>query len=618
MLVCSIARRRIQARLLSSLSDATIRVDKPRSKLSDFRFKSKHEPLISPFSDDNGNTKSLKFYIETYGCQMNTSDSEIVRSILLDAGHKACTVLEEADVVLTNTCAVRDNAEAKVWSRLKYFHSVRVKNRIKGQAYTPMIGVLGCMAERLKDKLLIEESVDFVCGPDAYRDMPSLVHNIATAGQKQANTILSFEETYADINPVREVDSTSAFVSIMRGCNNMCSFCIVPFTRGRERSRAMSSILKEVQSLSDSGVKEVVLLGQNVNGYHDTSEESATLYPISQYQAAAGFTNLYNSKKRDLPGARFADLLHAIADISPHLRVRFTSPHPKDFPTEALAAVATRSNICNSIHLPAQSGSTSMLQRMRRGYSREAYLQLVKQAREMIPGVTISTDLIAGFCDETEEEHQDTLSLIREVQFDQAFTYAYSLRDRTHAAHKMSDNVPEDVKKRRLQEIVDTHRETLIRKNAKEENGQYRLVLVEGLAVKSTPERPLYTGRTEGNKRVLFPGSALVPVTEVHSLLGSNAEIFSPTESLSGETKVSLLSKGVFGNNSPVVEGGDTAVAALLQKMRGIHGFTPMEDVTGRYVVVRVLKADTTTLRGVAVGLSSIEDFPQFLQHTAV
>jgi MiaB/RimO family radical SAM methylthiotransferase len=353
-------------------------------------------------------------------------------------------------------------------------------------------------------------------------------------------------------------------------------------------------------------VKEVVLLGQNVNGYHDTSEESAALYPASAYQAAAGFTNLFKSRKRDLPGARFADLLHAIADINPEMRIRFTSPHPKDFPTEALAAVASRGNICNSIHLPAQSGSTSMLQRMRRGYSREAYMQLVAQIREMIPDVSISTDLIAGFCDETEEEHQDTLSLIREVKFDQAFMYAYSLRDRTHAAHTMSDNVPEEVKKRRLQEIIDVYRETLIGKNGAEEHGRVNLVLVEGPANRSTPEFPVYTGRTEGNKRVLFPGSGLVPVTAVRDLIGADAPVFGAADAMTGDEKISLLSRGLFRS----AEGGSADIA---ERMRAAEGFVPMAELTGKYVAVRVLKANTTTLRGVALGLSSVQDFPAYV-----
>lgn len=597
--------RLVSVRGVTTLDNA-VKVEKVKQKVSDFYKAKVHQELIRPFNDDAGTEKSLKFYIETYGCQMNLSDSEIVRSILMDAGHTSCSELDEADIILTNTCAVRDNAEAKVWHRLKFFQSMRNKNKLKGsKVYTPIVGVLGCMAERLKEKLLLEDCVDFVCGPDAYRDMPALLGKIVSVGQKQANTVLSFDETYADISPVREVNNASAFVSIMRGCNNMCSFCIVPFTRGRERSRPMESILSEVRNLTNNGVKEVVLLGQNVNGYHDTSDESATLFPASSYQAAAGFTNLYKSRKRDLPGARFADLLHAIADIDPNMRIRFTSPHPKDFPPEALAAIATRGNICNSIHLPAQSGSTSMLQRMRRGYTREAFLALVQQIREMIPDVSISTDLIAGFCDETEEEHQDTLSLIREVKFDQAFMYAYSLRDRTHAAHTMSDNIPAEVKQRRLQEIIDTYRDTLIRKNSVEEYGRLSLVLVEGPATKSTPENPIYTGRTEGNKRVLFPASGMIPASLCREVLGADAAIFGPVHALSGEQKIALLSGGLFGPDAVAADG--TSVAAKLSET---PGYTPLEDVVGKYVAVRVIKSDTTTLRGVALGLSDVVEFP--------
>jgi len=630
--------------------------------------------LNAPF-DGNIETipqNSLKFYIETYGCQMNLSDSEIVRSILLDAGHRTCPEHKDADVILTNTCAIRENAEAKVWHRLKYFQSIRNKNKVKGQKrYTPVVGVLGCMAERLKERLLEEEGVDFVCGPDAYRDIPSLLDGIVTAGQKQANTMLSFEETYADISPVREVNQASAFVSIMRGCNNMCSFCIVPFTRGRERSRPMSSILTEVAALSQNdGVKEVVLLGQNVNGYHDTSPESAALYPTSVYRAADGFENMYRSKKRDLPGARFADLLHRIADIDDNMRIRFTSPHPKDFPLDALRALADRPNICSAIHLPVQSGSTTNLQRMRRGYSRESYLSLVKQVRELIPNISISTDIIAGFCHETEEEHQDTLSLIREVQFDQAFMYAYSLRDRTHAAHNLEDNVPADVKKRRLQEIIDTYRQVLLEKNLREEADQFRLVLVEGPSSKSTPELPMLTGRTEGNKRVVFPAPTiynnsnnnnvplLVPAaqlcqhlhhhpatavaaattTTIAAEVATAAAVFGDLSSLSAEARLSLITHGlpssIFNTTAaatgtginllnPGIDGSRSSSSSSSSKgivinSTGMDAVDAVDAVNaavgvGQYLVVRILKADTPTMRGVALGTSTIAEFPQLV-----
>lgn len=550
-------------------------------------------------------SSSLKFYIETYGCQMNLSDSEIVRSILIDSGYEACSDVESTDIILTNTCAVRENAESKVWNRLKFFQSIRKKNRVKGRRFSPIVGVLGCMAERLKEKLLLEDSVDFVCGPDSYRDIPSLLQSIVNVGQKQANTMLSFDETYADIKPVREVNSASAFVSIMRGCNNMCSFCIVPFTRGRERSRPMASILSEIKALSDTGVKEVVLLGQNVNGYHDTSDASSAQFPVSAYKvSSSGFTNLYQSRNRDKAGARFADLLHSVADINPNMRIRFTSPHPKDFPAEVLEAISSRTNICKSIHLPVQSGSSSMLHRMRRGYSREAYLELVRSFRELIPGVSISTDVIAGFCDETEEEHRDTLSLLAEVRFDQAFMYTYSLRDRTHAAHNMVDNVPEDVKKRRLQEIIDTYRSSLLLKNTLEETGQLRLVLVEGHSTKSTPQRSLFTGRTEGNKRVVFPASGLLPLCSLLSILrGRGVDVGStviaaPVASASAEVRSSMAACTVFN-----------LVGVSEQEVSGMADYLSLDAVVGQYAVVRVVRADSSTLRGVAIGSTTLEDF---------
>ena len=400
----------------------------------------------------------LKFYIETYGCQMNTADSEIVRSILLAKGHVFCEDIDSADLILTNTCAIRENAENKVWHRLQVFQSMKSKTKqkiktTKGDKLDkqsrssgfPIVGVLGCMAERLKTKLLEEKAVDFVCGPDAYRDIPRLLDTVLSSGQKEANTRLSLDETYADIEPVRATNSASAFVSIMRGCNNMCAFCIVPFTRGRERSREHASILQEVAQLSEQGVREVVLLGQNVNGYHDISLQSSvesspnttSENTNSKYQASPGFKNLFHSRVKDKAGVRFADLLRDVAAVDPEIRVRFTSPHPKDFPPDVLEAIASTHNICKSIHLPVQSGSSSVLERMRRGYTRDAFLALVEDMRRLMPELTLSTDVIAGFCGETEAEHADTVSLMRQVAFDQAFMFAYSLRDKTHAAHTM-------------------------------------------------------------------------------------------------------------------------------------------------------------------------------------
>lgn len=360
-------------------------------------------------------------------------------------------------------------------------------------------------------------------------------------------------------------------MSIMRGCNNMCSFCIVPFTRGRERSRPMDSILKEIASLSDRGVKEVVLLGQNVNGYHDTSDESAAVFPPSVYKATPGFSNLYRSKKRDLPGARFPDLLRAVAAINPEMRVRFTSPHPKDFPEEVLEAVAENTNICASLHLPFQSGSTSVLDRMRRGYSRDAYLSLIDSVRRTIPGVTISTDVIAGFCDETEAEHADTLSLMETVQFDQAFMFAYSLRDRTHAAHTMQDNVPEDIKQRRLREIIEVYRKNVQIKNQREETDQLRVVLVEGESTKSSPENVVFTGRTDGNKRLIFPAHDVCRFDEV------------------------LLHPELLRCPTTPKEGSENVIKR--------------DDLIGQYALVKVTKADSSTMRGQLVSHITLVDF---------
>ena len=317
-----------------------------------------------------------KFYIETYGCQMNFADSEIVNAILLDEGMQAVTEAELADIILVNTCSIRENAETKVWNRLKEFRG------LKSQKESLTVGVLGCMAERIKDQIIEEEQlVDIVVGPDAYRDIPRLIEEVED-GRKAVNVLLSLEETYADIAPVRTTgNGVSAFVSIMRGCDNMCSFCVVPFTRGRERSRPIESILTEIQQLSDEGYKEVTLLGQNVNSYKDGLNT---------------FTTLMDRASR----------------INPEIRFRFSSPHPKDFPDDLLYLIAERPNLCNYIHIPAQAGSDSMLERMRRPYTRDQYLALIQKMKSIIPGCSLSTDIIAGFCGETEEEHQQTLSLM--------------------------------------------------------------------------------------------------------------------------------------------------------------------------------------------------------------
>jgi len=437
--------------------------------------------------NDAGAEKS--YYLETYGCQMNEADSQVVESVLSRAGLVPSPAPEGADVVLLNTCAVRDNAEAKVWSRLNQLRGLR--NR--GGKRDALVGVLGCMAERLKDELLDHETlVNFIAGPDAYRDLPRLMQ-AAGSGQQAMNVQLSLEETYADIVPVRpQIEGISAYISIMRGCNNMCSFCVVPFTRGRERSRTLPSIEDEVRALSDQGYKEVTLLGQNVNSYWDQRSEGG-----DGYRAAPGFSNVY--KLREGGGARFVDLLDAVSRVDPQMRVRFTSPHPKDFPPEVLQLIGERSNICNQLHMPAQSGSSSVLERMRRGYTRESFLSLIEEARTIIPNVAISTDMISGFCGETEEEHRDSVTLMEKVGFDQAFMFSYSERSKTHASHTMRDDVSDEDKLRRLQEVIDAFRGTATQA-AEKFVGTEQVVLLEGESKRSTKESPQLAGRSDANK----------------------------------------------------------------------------------------------------------------------
>ncbi|GMF34138.1 unnamed protein product [Phytophthora lilii] len=476
------------------------------------------------------------FFIETYGCQMNSADSEIVRAILLEDGYTTAPSADAADVVLLNTCAVRDNAEAKIWNRLESLRQVKAKLLRKKQKEVQTVGVLGCMAERLKKKLLeSDKMVDVVVGPDAYRDIPNLLRVVHGSGEAAVNVQLSLDETYADIAPVRaDPHSPSAFVSIMRGCNNMCSYCIVPFTRGRERSRIMSSIVDEVRALSDQGVKEVVLLGQNVNSYHDKKSEGAAEKGRG-YISSAGFSNMFRS--RDAPGFRFADLLDEVSRVDPEMRLRFTSPHPKDFPNEVLDLVNERPNICKQIHMPAQSGSTTMLERMRRGYSREAYLALVDNMRSRIPGVAISSDFIAGFCGETEDEHADTISLMRQVCYDQAFMFAYSVRARTHAAHRMEDDVSQEDKLRRLREVIDTFSEVVTRKNQVEDSDRLHIVLVQGPSRRSTDEDPKLTGLTDTSKRCVFPNQEMPGSLRAFTKqAGELASEFLPLPSVSSES----------------------------------------------------------------------------------
>ncbi|KAL1569507.1 CDK5RAP1-like protein [Salvia divinorum] len=444
-----------------------------------------------------------RIYHETYGCQMNVNDMEIVLSIMKNAGYsEVAEVPESAEIIFINTCAIRDNAEQKVWQRLNYFWFLKRQwksNVATGRSqslHPPKVVVLGCMAERLKDKILdSDKMVDVVCGPDAYRDLPRLLEEV-DSGQKGINTLLSLEETYADINPVRiSKNSISAFVSIMRGCNNMCSFCIVPFTRGRERSRPVESIIREVAELWKEGVKEVTLLGQNVNSYNDTSgvEEVES---GGNWKYSDGFSSRCKVKNM---GLRFADLLDTLATEFPDMRFRYTSPHPKDFPDELLYVMRDRYNVCKSIHLPAQSGSSTVLESMRRGYTREAYLDLVKKIRTIIPDIGISSDFICGFCGETEEDHEDTLSLVRAVGYDMAYMFAYSMREKTHAHRNYVDDVPDDVKQRRLTELIAVFREST-GQCFDAQVGSVQLVLVEG-PNKRAPDTELI-GKSDRGHRV--------------------------------------------------------------------------------------------------------------------
>jgi tRNA-2-methylthio-N6-dimethylallyladenosine synthase len=405
-----------------------------------------------------------RFYIETYGCQMNFADTEVVNSILMEDGMSPVMSAEEADIIFVNTCSIRENAETRVWNRLKEFRS------LKKEKEHLTVGVMGCMAERIKDQIIDQEKlVDIVVGPDAYRDIPNLLKEV-NDGRKAVNVLLSLEETYADIAPVRTSgNGVTAFVSIMRGCDNMCSFCVVPFTRGRERSRPMSSILSEIKQLSDEGYKEVTLLGQNVNSY----------------------------KYEEID---FTRLMDEASKVDPEMRFRFSSPHPKDFPEPLLYLIAERPNLCNYIHIPAQAGSDTMLERMRRPYTREQYLKLIERMHEIIPGVSLSTDIIAGFCDETEEEHQATMSLMKIVEYDLAYMFAYSERERTLAHRKYEDNVPEDVKKKRLSEIIQQQM-SIQEKNNKLEIGNRHLVLAEGTSKRSEEQ---LSGRTDTNKIAVF------------------------------------------------------------------------------------------------------------------
>lgn len=396
--------------------------------------------IVDPSRSIQELTQGRSYYIETYGCQMNISDTEIVEAILQKSGLEKINQPEKSDLILINTCSIRDNAEQKVWNRLNFFKSIkRKRSRKNSKKPPPVIGVLGCMAERLKKKLIhADKMVDLVAGPDAYKDLPRLL-SVVDEGETAVNTMLTLDETYRDITPVRHsTNRLSAFVSIMRGCNQYCSYCIVPFTRGKERSRDMSSITQEIQALSDQGFKEVTLLGQNVNAYNDISTlriELANngLRPVlTKESRSPGFNN---ASRRVDGGVEFVELLDQVSKINPEIRFRFTSPHPKDFPDSLLYLIRDRANICNQIHLPLQSGSSEVLKRMKRGYTQEAYLNLVQRIRNIIgEDVGLSTDIITGFCGETDEDHKKTLDVMRQVQFDTAFMFKYSEREKNYSS----------------------------------------------------------------------------------------------------------------------------------------------------------------------------------------
>jgi len=672
----------LESMITDALSSSTIGNDSSSSTNNNPLDRLGHQMVNNEVEEDGNNSlHTLKFHLKTYGCQMNVNDTDIVRSILLsnhlnqngvstsdDVSTKSTNETQpavplcfiettdeiQADVLLTNTCAIRENAEQKVWNRLRELRShdrnyplsssdttttsnnrlvedlstipkelrkqrqlqkKHNKNQKKDTNTTNkkkkrIIGVLGCMAERLKEDMFKDGTADVVVGPDAYRDLPRLISvlsapsvnpnsTLAEDGSKHntipteraVNVQLSLDETYASITPIRSnPNDVSAFVSIMRGCNNMCSYCVVPFTRGRERSREMESVVEETKRLvEEEDIKEVILLGQNVNSYHDKQGENKKkrgkakiVEDHNTYQTSNdGFTNMF--RLRHGYGYRFADLLEAVSDISPELRVRFTSPHPKDYPPPLLSLMAERPNICNHLHMPAQSGSSSVLDRMRRGYTREAYLELIHDVRDLIPDdVAISSDFIAGFCGETEDEHKDTLSLMEKVQYEQAFMFAYSMRAKTHAHRKFEDDISAEVKNRRLNEIIDCFRHNVQLRNTEVETGKLRLVLVEGESKKSTAENRQLSGRTDQNKRVVFASDDCLMEEEINPYL---------SHLLSRDNCVSMepLLEDLFSN--------ETKRPTKVGLERGDYAVVQINEVRGH------------TLKGKALWRSSIQGF---------
>ncbi len=440
-------------------------------------------------ADSKSALNDKKLFIETYGCQMNVADSEVVASIMEMDGFALTDKITDADAIFVNTCSVRDNAEQKIYQRLKYYHSLKRKKK------KMVIGVIGCMAERVKENLITEHGVDMVVGPDAYLDIPNLINSVES-GEKAINVELSKTETYRDVMPTRIGASISGFVSIMRGCDKFCTYCVVPYTRGRERSRDVDSILNEIKDLQAKNYKEVTLLGQTVNSY--------------KYE-------------KDGKTVSFPELLQIVAEAVPDMRIRFTSPHPKDMSDETIEMIARYPNICRFIHLPVQSGSNKILKLMNRKYTREWYFDRIDTIRRIIPDCAIGTDIFCGFCDETEEDHQDTLDLMRRVKFDQAFMFKYSERPGTIAAKRMPDNVPEETKIRRLNEIIALQNE-ISNKSNQDDVGKIYEVLVEGFSKRSNEQ---LFGRTSQNKVVIFPreGRRIGEFIKVRILSASSATL---------------------------------------------------------------------------------------------
>ena len=447
-----------------------------------------NEPSVAP-TDFKSALNDKKLFIETYGCQMNVADSEVVASIMQMDGFALTDKITEADAIFVNTCSIRDNAEQKVINRLKYIETLKRKNK------KLIVGVIGCMAERVKDELINEHGVNIVVGPDAYLDIPNLIGTVEQ-GNKAINVDLSTTETYSEILPTRISKSISGFISIMRGCNNFCSYCIVPYTRGRERSREVESILAELRDLQAKNYKEVTLLGQNVNSY---------------------------SFDKDGVTIEFPDLLRIVAEAAPEIRFRFSTSHPKDMSDRTLETIAQYDNLCKSIHLPVQSGSDKILTLMKRKYTREWYLDRIAAIRRILPDASISTDVFCGFHDETEEDHQETLSLLREVNFDLAFMFKYSERPGTFAAKNLPDNISEEEKLRRLAEIIDIQRELTNQKNQLDIGKTFE-VLVEGFSKKSKEQ---LFGRTSQNKVVIFSrlGRRIGETIQVRVLNASSAAL---------------------------------------------------------------------------------------------